>query len=173
MLKKVIKKQPNSKNCFVCGRENEASMKASFYEMEDKSVIALAIAKPIHQSYPNIVHGGVSTALLDETMGRAIMPYMPHMLGVTVEMTTKFKKTVPYDVQLVVTTCIKENGPKIYICEGQIILPDGETAVTAVGKFFRMDAESLEALGGKEDMMMLYPEPDDPAEIEIPERNND
>lgn len=169
MIKKVVKKQPNSKNCFVCGRENEASMKASFYEMEDKSVIALAKARPIHQSYPDIVHGGVSTALLDETMGRAIMPYTPHMLGVTVEMNTKFKKTVPYDVPLVVTTCVTDNGPKIYTCEGQIILPDGGIAVTAVGKFFKMDAESLKALGGGEDMMVLYPEPDDPEEIEIPE----
>ena len=169
MIKKVIKKQGNSAGCFVCGRKNDLSLKAKFFEMEDKSVVALATARPIHQSYPNIVHGGVSTALLDETMGRAIMPWHEHLLGVTVEMTTTFKIPVPYDVPLMVTTRVVDDGDKIYICEGYLFLPDGSVAVKARGKFFKMDAERLKGLGGEEDMLVVYDEPGDPTEIDVPE----
>lgn len=169
MKLKVIKKQANSKNCFVCGRENEASLNARFFEMEDNSVIALVTARSIHQSYPFVVHGGVSTALLDETMGRAIMPLEDDMLGVTVEMCTKFHKTVPYDVPLVIITRVTEQGDKIYTSEGSIILPDGTVAVTAIGKFYKMNAERLASLGAPADLIIFYPEPDDPEEIEIPE----
>ena len=167
---KVIRKQSNSKNCFVCGRENEASLKARFFEMEDKSVIALTTARSIHQSYPFVVHGGVSTALLDETMGRAIMTLEDNMHGVTVEMCTKFHKIVPYDVPLVIHTRVTEQGEKIYASEGSIILPDGTVAVTATGKFFKMNAERLASLGAPADLTVFYPEPDDPEEIEIPEK---
>ena len=40
---KVIKKQTNSKMCIICGVETNAGVGASFYEMEDNSVIALFI----------------------------------------------------------------------------------------------------------------------------------
>lgn len=168
MKLKVIKKQSNSKNCFVCGRENEASLKARFFEMEDKSVIALATARSIHQSYPFVVHGGVSTALLDETMGRAIMTLEDEMLGVTVEMCTKFHKTVPYDVPLVIHARVTEQGEKIYTSEGSIILPDGTVAVTATGKFYKMNAEKLASKGVPADLMSYYPENQEITEIEIP-----
>ena len=69
---KVIKKQTNSKMCLICGIENEAGLKASFYEMEDNTLIALVKGKEIHQSYPNRMHGGVISALIDESVGRAI-----------------------------------------------------------------------------------------------------
>ena len=35
MLKRVIKKQNSGKDCFVCGVENSAGLKTSFYELED------------------------------------------------------------------------------------------------------------------------------------------
>ncbi len=170
MKLKVMKKQANSKDCFVCGRENEASLKASFFEMEDGSVVGLATARPIHQSYPFVVHGGVSTALLDETMGRAIMPLEDEMLGVTVEMCTRFHKPVPYDVPLVIPTRVTDKGGRIYTCEGSIILPDGTVAVTAVGKFYKMNSERLASMGAPSELIIFYSEPDDPVEIEIPEK---
>lgn len=50
------------------------------------------------QSYPGRLHGGITTALLDETIGRAIMIRYEEMLwGVTVEFTTKFKKPIPIE----------------------------------------------------------------------------
>ena len=68
---KVRKKQTNAKDCIVCGINNPYGIHASFYEMEDDSLIALFRYKFDHQSYPERVHGGMIAAMLDETIGRA------------------------------------------------------------------------------------------------------
>ena len=38
-----------------------------------------------HQSYPGRLHGGISSTILDETIGRAILLLQPDVWGVTVE----------------------------------------------------------------------------------------
>jgi len=73
MKHKVIKKQQNSKKCIVCGLNNDLGLKASFYQTNKDELIA--VFKPLeeHQSYPGRLHGGIAGAILDETIGRAIM----------------------------------------------------------------------------------------------------
>lgn len=170
MKLKVIKKQGNIKDCFVCGYGNEAGIKANFFEMEDKSVIGVATAGSIHQSYPLVVHGGVSSALLDEAMGRAFLPYADDILGVTVEMTTRFLKPVPYGVQLLVPTRVVDTGDKVYTCEGSIVLPDGTVAMTATAKYFKVNTERLASMGASTDMFVVDPAMRELTEIEIPEK---
>lgn len=169
MFKKVIKKQENAFDCFVCGVENNSGLKTDFYELEDDSVVGLAIAQSFHQSYPHTVHGGVSTALLDETIGRAIKPFEPDTWGVTLEMTTKFKKPVPYGEQIIITGRVTENAEKVYFGEGEIILANGDVAVTASGVFYKMAASRLEDAGAERSMMQLYTLETDPTEIDVPE----
>ena len=54
-----------------------------------------------HQGYPGRMHGGVITAILDETIGRAIMiRYGEAIWGVTAELNVRFRKPVPLDVEL-------------------------------------------------------------------------
>ena len=62
---KVIKRQKNSRNCIICGLDNDASVKAPFYEMEDKCLVTIFEFKDFHQSYPERVHGGMISAMLD------------------------------------------------------------------------------------------------------------
>ena len=103
MKKKVVRKHNNSGNCFVCGINNPWGLKARFYELEDGTVAALVTAQWEHQSYPQRVHGGVITALLDETLGRAINVTEPDTWAVTGDISVRFKKPVPYDEPLLVT----------------------------------------------------------------------
>ncbi|NLH02090.1 MAG: PaaI family thioesterase [Clostridiales bacterium] len=170
MVKRVIKNQDNAKECFVCGKENESGLMAEFYELEDGTVAALAKAQSFHQSYPHTVHGGVSAALLDETIGRAIKVIDPDVWGVTLEISTVYKMPVPYDEQIIVTGRITENGDKVFCGEGEIILPSGDIAVMAKGKFYKMPAQRLIDMGAAEDMMQLYLSENDPKEINIPEK---
>ncbi|MGI5984313.1 MAG: PaaI family thioesterase [Clostridiales bacterium] len=169
---KVVRKQENARDCFVCGRENETGLKADFFEMEDGTVVGIAVAQPTHQSYPNIVHGGVGTALLDETIGRAIKVLEPDTWGVTVELNVKFKIPVPYGERLIATGRITDNGGKVFCGEGEIILPNGDIAVTATGVFFKMSANRLISMGAEEDMMQMYISDSDPVEIEILEEKS-
>ncbi len=169
MFKKVNKKQENAYDCFVCGIENNSGLKADFFEMEDDTVVAIAEPQFFHQSYPHTVHGGVSTALLDETMGRAVKTFEPDTWGVTLEMTTKFKKPVPYGEQIIATARVTENGEKVYYAEGEIILSNGDVAVTASGVFYKMSLDRLQDAGAERDMMQLHTSEADPIEIDVPE----
>ena len=38
---KVISRQKNSRNCIICGMENESGVKAPFYNMKDGSAASL------------------------------------------------------------------------------------------------------------------------------------
>jgi acyl-coenzyme A thioesterase PaaI-like protein len=72
-----MKKQSNSKNCFVCGVENIQGLQIDFYEVEAGKVTA-AITVPQHfQGYPGIVHGGIIAAMLDEVAGRTVIQSEP------------------------------------------------------------------------------------------------
>src|SRR5512141_288441 len=97
----VIKKQPTSRMCFVCGESNPAGVHVRFYEMEDGSVQSRFTGADHHQVYPGRMHGGVITAILDETIGRAIMiRYGEDIGGVTAELTVRFLLPVPLGVEL-------------------------------------------------------------------------
>lgn len=97
---KVVKKQTLSHDCIVCGLDNPEGIKARFYEMEDGSLISLFSFKSCHQSYPERTHGGMITAMIDETIGRAIWIKKPGAWGCTIKLSIEYHKGVPYDVPL-------------------------------------------------------------------------
>lgn len=140
---KVLKKQNVSSNCLVCGIENDLGLKANFYELENNELVAICDTKEWHQSYPGRMHGGMSAAILDETIGRAISLSNDEIWGVTVSLDIKYKKPVPTDCTIkVVGRIIKENR-KLFEGTGEIILPTGEIAVTATGKYMKMPVNKI------------------------------
>ncbi len=66
-------KQPNSRHCFVCGVENSAGLRLSFYETAPGEVSAQVVLPAVYQGYPGLAHGGIIAALLDEAAGRSLM----------------------------------------------------------------------------------------------------
>ena len=99
---KVISKQTNSKMCFICGMDNPIGLKVQFYNMEDKSVMCMFSYKEEHQSFPNRVHGGLISTMLDELGLRALWALEgENSFGVTTSMSVKFKKPVPYNQKLI------------------------------------------------------------------------
>ena len=117
---KVISKQTNSKMCIICGLENKLGVKASFYNMEDNSVGARFMFKEEHQSYPERVHGGMISALLDELAGRALWATDPELMGVTANMTIKFRKPVPDNTLLLGRGYITKRSGRIFSAEAKI-----------------------------------------------------
>jgi uncharacterized protein (TIGR00369 family) len=58
--------------CLVCGHQNPNGLKVKFKVQPDGSVAAAFDCSPMLQSYPNVLHGGVISALLDSAMANAL-----------------------------------------------------------------------------------------------------
>lgn len=166
MLKKVSGKQPNSKECFVCGLENGKGLKASFYETEDKEVVAVFTPHELHQSYPGRLHGGIAACILDETMGRAVQIGSPDIWGVTAELTLTYKKPLPYCIELKAVGRITKENRLLFEGEGEIYTPDGEVAVIAKAKYVKMPIGSISE-GFDNECWKVHLDIGDPSEITI------
>lgn len=138
MKHKIKATQNISRHCMVCGIENDFGLKARFHETEDNEVIATFHPQSFHQSYPNVTHGGISATILDETIGRAIMAFYDRdTFGVTIELTIKYKRPVPYGVELRAVGRITKDNGRIFEGSGELYLPDGRIAATAEGKYMK------------------------------------
>ena len=104
----------------ICGMDNPFGVQAQFYELEDKRVCGLFQFKEEHQSYPGRVHGGMISAMLDELACRAFWVYSPKQLGVTFDLTTKYRKPVPYNTPLKGIGKIVKQTSRYFVAECQI-----------------------------------------------------
>jgi acyl-coenzyme A thioesterase PaaI-like protein len=156
----VMRKQPNSYDCFICGVENAAGVHVDFYERYNEEgapeVLAHFTGQAMHQGYPGRMHGGVITGVLDETIGRAVntgdAALNPAVWGVTVEVNVQFHKPVPLEVKLTAVGRITHERARFFEGTGELYLPDGEVAATAMGKYVKLAADDIadldaEALG--------------------------
>lgn len=139
----VVEAQNVSRMCAVCGVDNPVSLKGQFLETEDGELVGIFRPLAVHQSYPGRLHGGVASAMLDETIGRAINITEPDAWGVTVELTVRFKKPVPLDEELRAVARITRDTRKLFEGTGEIVLPDGTVAVEASGKYMKMPIEKI------------------------------
>jgi len=164
----VVRKQPNSKMCLVCGLKNPHGLSGSFYELANGELVGLFTAREEHQSYPGRLHGGIIAALLDETIGRAIMiKYREEFWGVTVEFTTRYLKPVPLDVELrVVGRIVREEG-RVFEGTGEILLPNGDVVATGAGKYVKLPIEKIADFDVEAQEWRVTMSEDDPMEIEI------
>ena len=138
MKYKVLKKQNSSKSCLVCGIKNDLGLKARFYQLENGELVSIFNSKEFHQSYPGRVHGGISAAILDETIGRAISVSDETVWGVTGSLELRYKKPVPIDCDIITVARDTRDTRKLFEGEGEIILPNGGIAVTAKAKYVKM-----------------------------------
>jgi len=60
---------PYFDGCFACGIDNQCGLKLKFeYDRETGKVYSEVILKDIYAGYENIIHGGIVSTVLDETM---------------------------------------------------------------------------------------------------------
>jgi len=164
---KVISKQTNSRMCIICGTDNNLGLKANFYNMENESVCGVFTFKKEHQSYPERVHGGMVCALLDELAGRALWVKNPELLAVTATLNVKYRKPVPYEIQLFGVGEIKKQNSRIFTATAKIMTKEKQVLAESEGTYVIMPNEKIVAdksLGEDEYNIML---PDNVKEIDI------
>ena len=154
--------------CLVCGLKNPYGLKTSFYEIDNNELVGMFTPTNVHQSYPGRLHGGITTALLDETIGRAIMiRHDDSIWGVTVEFTVKFKKPIPLDLELRVVGRITEESSRFFEGTGEILLSDGEIAASGFGKYIKLPIEKIADFDVAEQEWKVERKGSDPGEISL------
>ncbi len=175
---KVKAPQETSYNCFICGVNNSAGVSARFYELENGESAAVFTIPETHNGYPGRVHGGVTGAVLDELVGRAISSLEPEIWGVTVELTVRYHKPIPTETVLTARGRLAENRGRRFSGTGELYLPDGSIGASCSGTYMKLpleriaretggDPHSLENEGWQKRSFN-----DDPKEFIFPKREN-
>jgi uncharacterized protein (TIGR00369 family) len=166
---KVLKKQHVSKMCFVCGEKNDFGLHAKFYETNAKELVALINPSEQHQGYPGRMHGGIAATILDETIARSISNGKNEQIwGVTLELKTKFRKPIPLGQELKIVGRVISEGTRTFEGTAEIVLPNGEIAVSAEGKYMKVTIDRIINDRFINNEWFLAESQDDPTEIEIP-----
>ena len=138
---------PTYPDCFVCGKDNNIGLKRRFtvecapkQGLNDFEVVTEITFTKEYVGFNGIVHGGVVTALIDETMWWAAA-VKTSLSFVTAELNVKFIKPVRVDERLTFKGKIVENKKKMTVNEGVVIDSKGDVLVRAMGKFFAMSEE--------------------------------
>jgi acyl-coenzyme A thioesterase PaaI-like protein len=143
MSRKVRAAQNVSRMCLVCGVENRAGLRARFLELDSGELVGMFQPCAEHQGYPGRLHGGLASAILDETIGRAINVADAQTWGVTIEFTAKFRKPVPLDREVRAIGRITRDTSRLFEGTGEIVLEDGSVAVEAHGRYLKMPIEAI------------------------------
>ncbi len=103
--------------CFACGKENPYGLKLDFYQ-EDGWTCADFIPDKYYQGYPNILHGGITTTLMDEAMAKALLK--DNIIALSVKLEIHLKKKIEIGEKVRVKAKLLEKRRKIYILEALV-----------------------------------------------------
>lgn len=161
---KIVSKQTSSRMSFVCGVDNPISLGAHFYNMEDDSVMTKLKFKEIHQSFPQRVHGGLITTVLDELSLRAYWVKEPKVLGVTISMETKFRKPLPYDVEVIGKAVVEKDTSRLIVTKACLMDKEGLVYAEATVNLMKMPMERVTDIDFDEELCIAVDQ-ENPTEI--------
>jgi hypothetical protein len=85
-----------ARHCFACGDANPIGMHLDDIRRAGDQVLATLHPRPEFQSYPGVLHGGLSATALDEVMGYASI-LLAGIWAATATMDVRYRAQVPYD----------------------------------------------------------------------------
>jgi len=126
--------------CFACGQSNPYGLKLKIdIHPSGKSYVEF-IPKREYEGYPGIMHGGITSTILDEVMVYACKAYNEDV--VTAKIEVRFLRPVPIGKKLIANGNVVGKKGKAYITEGEIIGENGVVLARAKGTFFPISLSS-------------------------------
>jgi len=130
---------PWSDTCFVCGEENPCGLRGRFEDVGGEVHLRIVI-DPCHDGYPGVVHGGVVSAMLDETIGWACSVAV-HRLCMTRELTVQFRRSVPSGRPVLVRGWTTGRKGRLLLAAGQVEDEEGRVLAKGKGSFYALDEQ--------------------------------
>lgn len=118
--------------CVVCGRASECGFGLRFSPREDGSVEARLECREAFQGYEGILHGGITSAVLDGAMTNCLFAH--GIVAMTGEMTVRFRHPVQVGAPVTVRARIARSQRPLHVVEAELI-QDGRVHAKGVGKF--------------------------------------
>ena len=131
---------PWSDSCFVCGDANPNGLQARFTADDEGRVRLETVIDHEFEGYGGHVHGGVLTALLDETAVWSVI----HSLGrmcTTIQLTVTFRQPVPGGSKVVVVGEVTGRKSRFHLARSEMRDAEGRLMATAEGRFMVMAEE--------------------------------
>jgi acyl-coenzyme A thioesterase PaaI-like protein len=144
-LKNSLIKQPSSRTCFMCGKQNELGLQMEWYNNPETNQVEGTISVPEHfNGYPGIVHGGIIAAILDETAGRAVMlDGNFDNLFVTLKLDITYRNFTPTNAIIKAVGWIKSQGNRSMKVAAELRLLNGTVTAECQAVVVRPTEEVL------------------------------
>jgi acyl-coenzyme A thioesterase PaaI-like protein len=144
-LTRALKDENNI--CFGCSPDNPIGLKMVF-EQDGDVCRSRYTTCPEHQSWNDVVHGGLLATMMDEAMGKWLWEH--GLTAMTAEMTIRYSAVVPVGVTLTIESYLVSQKRKLIEMAASIALPDGTVAVRAKAKFLQVTPAGLPEKGAQE-----------------------
>ncbi|MFT5699915.1 MAG: hypothetical protein ACI8ZB_002783 [Desulforhopalus sp.] len=141
------KQLPNlDKDCFGCGLENHSGLHMTF-ETNGEQIRSKITVPPQFRGWSKLVHGGVISTILDETMSWAAI-FLSKKFILTKQMTIQFHRPVSVGSTLSAIGYIKEKtGERKAILKGELSDDEGKLCASSEGEFVLYTKEQFARLG--------------------------
>jgi uncharacterized protein (TIGR00369 family) len=124
--------------CFACGRANPIGLHLDFDVARRRAQTRFSPRRE-HTGYDGLVHGGIVTALLDETMGWAI--FHEGIWGVTTRISVTFRRPIDVGTELTVTGAVTKETRRAIETHGEVRDAAGDLFAEADAIFLVMPEE--------------------------------
>ncbi len=121
--------------CFACGKDNPDGLQLEFESVGDDVRTSVTFPSKF-QGYSDVVHGGLVSTVLDETMVTLLnrMGY----LALTAELSIRFREPVRIGERIDVTASLIEKRGKVFRLSARASRPDGTEVATAESRCFQV-----------------------------------
>lgn len=123
---------PSHARCVLCGQRNPWGFHLTFHKEADGIVEGRLRGNGHCQGYPDMMHGGIISLLLDGAMTNCL--FLHGRVGVTARMETKFRHPVRAGDEVTVRAWIERENHPVYRLQAQL-LQDGQVKATASAVF--------------------------------------
>lgn len=112
--------------CFACGKENRCGLKLSFHYSNGKLTAEFTPSRT-YQGYKDIIHGGIITTVLDETMIQAAIA--EGIMPVTAEINVRFKMPLMVNEKTVAEAEVIKRGSRLIEAQSRLLKESDGTII--------------------------------------------
>ena len=123
-------------DCISCSSASPLGLGLEFLVREDGGVQATFPCEETYQGYPGLMHGGVTSMLLDAAMTNCLFSH--GKVGVTARLIVRFLLPVATDHTAVICAWLRDFSPPLFVLEAELT-QGGRIMASAAGKFIDRD----------------------------------